>query len=271
MKPPEGWTAPPVPKAAGRVTKLQVIVSSCRRPRALEACLASLRQSDIELYVVDGYEGMDTSAIIEQYADDFRLLSGNPGADVLRNVGLRNFANQPLVFITSEDYVYPAGWAEEVLSNCYRLEDAHRAGGRRWGMLACPTQQTIIEHSNYSVAACSRYQSDLFSDMEVLRTDVESGSGILIDREVLRRIGGFPVYGLHGAGAIALNVEMARRGCATGYFKTPVVRHLLSGAAGYEPAHEVVLWKDRARTHSPGNRNGYTWPADLEGTALWGV
>jgi len=260
-----GWYTPP----PARVTKLQCLVTSYRRPAALEACLASMRQWDIQLYAVDGGDrDEDTTAILNRYCDRWLGLEGNPGADVLRNVGLQQFITDPVCVISSEDYIYPACWADTLLEQWYALQDAARAGASKWGMIACPEDGYMDGRDESDFYA----GNNLFSQRRMLPTyGLLGASGLMVDTDLLRRIGGFPVYGRFGRGLTALSLEMKKRHLLCGYTSDPVVT-VMRGDFAKEYADRRLAdhdrWDARAFDHKPGERSGFLWPSDLPGDAL---
>jgi glycosyltransferase involved in cell wall biosynthesis len=262
---PIGWYAPPA-----RVMKPQVIVTSYRRPLYLEQCLGSLRQCDIELYAVDGGDrDEETTRVLDNYCDKWLGLTGNPGADVARNAGLKAFVTDPVCVFSSDDYVYPRRWAAELLDQWYSLRGPKSAGASQWGMIACPTEEVIRIHGDSGDRAYQ--QPDLFSIRKMCLVDqIPGASGVLIDTNLLRRIGGFPVYGRFGHGLAALSIEMSSRNILRGYSDAPVVGH--PGVYLY-PEHSdrraaVAGWRTEAAAHRPGERCGNIWPGDLPGDAL---
>ncbi len=100
--------------------KLQVLVVSFAGLDGVEKTIASLRQDDIELIVIDGGSDSETQGWIKMVADKYLLLNHNPGLDNLLIECKRTFLrDDDDVYMLAEIGVeYKAGYSEE-----YKLED----------------------------------------------------------------------------------------------------------------------------------------------------
>ncbi len=209
---------------------LQVIVTSYCRPLYLEPCLKSLRQDEVELYVVDGGSDRQTIDLIKAYASRYILLSGNPGADVLKNEGIKAFATNPEFMITSDDIQYPAGYSQKLMAQYEKLNQGRRPP--HWTFCACSLPHYVS------------HPGEIHNGVNVLPTGTSQVLGAIIDTEVCRSVGHFPVYGKSGQGDWAFSKRLRDRGIQMCYFREPVVVHLgLNKLADY-PEYSAEFRKD---------------------------
>jgi|GEM_PF-5442346 len=234
------------------MSRPQCIVTSYQRPKYLEPCLDSMRQDDIELYVVDGGSDQQTRSIIERLADGWIFLEGNPGADVLKNAGIERFVTQSQFIIGSDDYLFPKGWSG-LATEQYR---ALNANGLKYAMMACPTEQVIARHTQpegLNGGAGIHYFRESRTGIEIMTTSCAMVAGTVMDADVVRRVGGFPVYGKSGQGDWAISKRIRRLGYEVGYLSEPVIVHL--GQQKFEDypeysadfAADEAVWLKRAR------------------------
>lgn len=197
---------------------MHVIVTSYRRPKYLKPTLESLRlDRSHKIFVADGGSDAATLAIIRNLADGHLVLEGNPGADVLKNMGITEWGKgQQRVMITSDDLVYPPGavsWALEQYSRLNR-------GKAKWTFCAC--------NMDYIDKAPPRPFVSL-NGVDLLEVDTCQVSGAILEIDVWKKVGGFPVYGRSGQGDWAISRRLRQLGYRMGYFRRPCLVHL--GAA----------------------------------------
>ena len=253
--------------------KLQRIVTSYRRPKYLEPCLESMKAGgDVELYVVDGDQGGGgVIDAIKRYADDYRLIEGNPGADVLKNVGIRDFVTQPIFCITSDDFLYPAGWAELAVSNFMIANGATTTEAQvpalrrlRFAMLASPTEQVIARHTQpEGVGDGVGVHYQRINGIELMPTGISMVAGTIMHTEAVREVGGFPVYGKTGQGDIAISRAFRGRGFQVGYLRHPVIQHLGRFKGTDYPEYTAdwnaddAVYQQLAREHNPRDQRNW--------------
>lgn len=191
-----------------------VIVTSYQRPKYLWQTVASLRQDDVKLCIVDGGSDPETRARIRGMADCHALLEGNPGADVLKNTGIEQFAGKETeVMVTSDDLLFPQGYSALALKQYQRLNRF----GLKWTFCACsmdyiekwPPRPWLIHDG-----------------VEMLEVSTCQVSGALIDVATWRKIGGFPVYGRSGQGDWAISKRLRELKLRMCYFRNPCLKHL---------------------------------------------
>lgn len=222
--------------------KLQCIVTSYCRPTYLEACLKSLRQDDgIELCVVDGGSDEKTLTLINQLADRWLFLENNPGADALKNAGIREFVTAPEFMITSDDLVFPAGW-RKLLTTQYARLNAKRL---EFAMVACPLPAFLDREEHY-------YTHE--SGVRIMGAGRPMVSGAMMDCEATKRVGGFPEMGKTGLGDRLIGPRLAKIGLKGCYLHEPVLEHIGATKAEDYPEYtrayneDAEAWWDRSNT-----------------------
>lgn len=220
--------------------KPQCIVTSYQRPKYLKPCVESMRQDDIELYIVDGGSDEETKRYIREVSDGCIFLEDNPGADVLKNVGIQQFVTQPTFIMSSDDLEYPKGWAREIARHYAAVNNTQL----RYTMLACATDGIAQSHGTKF--------SRIGDGCHVMEVGYSMVSGAMMDRAVVERVGYFPVYGKTGQGDFAISMRMRTLGYKVGYALNPTVRHI--GATKFsdypvysaEFAADDEVWRPRA-------------------------
>lgn len=209
--------------------RVPYIVTSYQRPKYLERCLASLQKfrDQLEIIVVDGGSDADTCTLIRDMGDVGVFLEGNPGADVLKNKGI-DLVTTPLFLIGSDDYTFPDGWLAMVLTQYALLNER----GLKFPMMATPTELVIERHTVAKGEGPNKrgqgyhYHRDAPSGIEIMTTSVTMVAGTVMDTELTRAVGMFPVYGKTGQGDIAISKRFRSLGYEVGYLKSPVLVHL---------------------------------------------
>ena len=100
---------------------MQVIVISYKRLKYLKQTVESLRQDDIELFIVDGGSDFETKQYIMGAADKYLLFEDNPGADFLKTEGIKKFITDPVFMLSSDDLVYPKGYSKLLLEQYEKI------------------------------------------------------------------------------------------------------------------------------------------------------
>lgn len=219
--------------------KPQCIVTSYCRPKYLKPCLESMRQDDIELYVIDGGSDEETKAYIRSVSDGCLFFEGNPGADHLKTEGIQRFVTQPEFIISSDDYLFPAGWSKSVLAQ-YRVL---RPLG--FAMVTCPTELVISRHYETTPAwADGKRKYTSVSGIELMEVGCAMVAGSVMDTEVTRRIGCFPVYGKSGQGDWAVGSRIRKLGLRSCYLRNPVIKHLGQDKDADYPEYSKAFEKD---------------------------
>ncbi len=194
----------------------QVIVTSYRRLAYLQRTVESLRQNDIQLFIVDGGSDEETRQYIASVADGHLFFENNPGADYLKTVGVKRFATQPEFMLSSDDLVYPKDGVPWAFEQYRRLN----RDGLRWTFCACnmdyidahPPRPFVSQHG-----------------VDILEVNTSQVAGAIIDTAVCRELGYFPVYGRSGQGDWAFSKRVRERGLRMCYFRRPCLKHI--GAA----------------------------------------
>lgn len=201
--------------------KPQCIVTSYCRPKYLHPCLESMRQDDIELYVIDGGSDQSTKDYIRELADGYLFFDGNPGADVLKTEGIRRFVTQPEFIISSDDYLFPAGWTTAVMDQ-YRVL---RPLG--FAMVTCPTELVISRHyEDQPYWANGKAKYARIAGIELMEVGSAMVAGSVMDTAVVRQVGYFPIYGKTGQGDWAMGKRLRALNLKSAYLRHPVIKHL---------------------------------------------
>lgn len=229
--------------------KQEIVVTSYRRLKYLKPSIGSIRANSPEMRIIiaDGGSNEETVDFIKANADEYVLLEGNPGADVLKNEGIGRVTMSHF-FITSDDYLYPPGWAETAWSQ-FELLNAGLAkrGKQPCGMLACPTDLVIERHTQEPGhgRGCGMHYFDTFG-IWYMPTSVAMVAGTIMNREGVLACEGFPVYGKSGQGDIAISRRLHRLGFEVGYLRTPVLNHLGENKAEDYPDYTKMFDDDDA-------------------------
>lgn len=193
---------------------MQVIVTSYARPKYLKPTIESLRQDKIELYVVDGGSDPETCEYIRSVADGALFFQGNPGADFLKTEGIKAFATEPEVIISSDDLGFPAGYSTLMMEQYRKLNQY----GLKWTFVACNLDW---------IAASFCHEFVPVNGVRIREVGVSQVAGAILDVEVCKAVGYFPVqYGKTGLGDCALSKRLRQRGLRLCYLWEPCLAHL---------------------------------------------
>lgn len=196
--------------------KPQVVITSYQRPRYLIPCLESFRQDDVELYVVDGGSDEETRRSIYERATGYYMMEGNPGADVLKNEGVRRFVTQPEFIISADDIVVPRGYSSLIFEQ-YRALNAGREKPE-WTMMSC--NMAYIEAGGWG----DKFKT--VNGVEVLEVGASNTVATIMDTAACKAVNYWPIYGKSGQGDHAISRRLIAAGYKIGYFRKPLVQHL---------------------------------------------
>lgn len=212
---------------------MQVLVTSFRRLKYLKACLASLRQDSIQLFVVDGGSDTETLEYISQVADRALFLRDNPGADVLKTEGIKNFVTEPEFILSSDDLVFPKGYSQLIYQQYQHLNRE----GLRWSFCAC--NLPYIER---------KVRWGVVDGIELREEKILQVAGAIIDTELCRSVGYFPTqYGVSGQGDRAFSKRLRDRGIRMCYFRRPLIQHIGENKAQDYPEYTKDFDRDEAK------------------------
>ncbi len=219
---------------------MQVVVTSYQRPKYLKPTLESLRQDDVELFVVDGGSDEETVEYIKKTCDKALFFKGNPGADALKTAGVQQLVTDKEFVISSDDLVYPKGYSQLILSQYRQLNKDYF----KWTFIACSMDHIIAQVGDgYS----------FINGVKLYPVATSQVAGAIIDTEVCKRVGYFPVYGKSGQGDWAFSRRLREQGLALGYFRYPVLKHIGSDKDIDYPEYSQMFrddelkWRDIAR------------------------
>jgi len=194
--------------------KAQVILTSYIRPKYLIPTVESLRQDDIELYIIDGGSDDETIKFIKQNSDGCILFKDNPGADYLKTEGIKKFVTNDRFIITSDDIVFTKGYSERIMES----HDKLNVNGLKWDFVACGKDR----HSEKPW--CNNFIT--VNGIEVMPVRHCQVSGAVITTELCKSVGYFPVFGKSGQGDLAYSTLMKNKGIRIGYFKDIIIEHI---------------------------------------------
>lgn len=203
----------------------QVIVTSYRRLAYLKRTVESLRQNDVQLFIVDGGSDNETLGYIKSVADGALYFENNPGADYLKTAGIRKFITEPEFMLASDDLEFPKGGVSWAFEQYRRLN----ADGLQWTFCACNLDYIDAHPPRPFISHCG---------VDILEVNTCQVSGAIIDTRVCREVGYFPVYGRSGQGDWAFSKRIRARGLRMCYFRRPVLKHI--GAAKWKDYPEYA-------------------------------
>lgn len=197
---------------------MQVVVTSFKRLKYLRKCVESLKQdAGVQVYVADGGSDDLTVEWIRQNADGWILFRDNPGADWLKTEGIKAFITDREFVITSDDILFPKGWAETLLGNYLTLN--RNPDNPAFTFCACnyaPAEAVGVNHNSWQ----------RINGVECLPTSTSQVLGAIMSRKVCEQVGYFPNYGQSGQGDWTMNVRLEKLGIQRCYFRTPMCIHI---------------------------------------------
>ena len=191
--------------------KPQIILTSYIRPKYLIPTVESLRQDDVELYIIDGGSDEETIKFIKQNSDGHLLFKGNPGADYLKTEGIKKFITNRRFIITSDDLIYTKGYSKQLMDSHAQLNQ----DGLFWDFVACGKER------HHSLPYCKKYID--VNGITVMPVRFGQVSGAVITTELCKLVGYFPIIGQSGQGDLAYSNLMRNRGIKYGYFKDIII------------------------------------------------
>ena len=223
--------------------KPQIILTSYIRLKYLVPTVESLRQDDVELYIVDGGSDDETIKFIKQNADGYLLFKDNPGADYLKTTGIKKFVTNDEFIITSDDLIYPAGYSKQILKN-YRTINQD---GLKWDFVACG--KPVLETKGY----VERFIT--VKGIDVWPAHNSQVAGAIINTALCKSVGYFPHYGKSGQGDLSYSKRMRDRGIKIGYWRNVYIDHI--GAAKFRdfPEYSAAFIADHAIYESIGKED----------------
>jgi glycosyltransferase involved in cell wall biosynthesis len=222
---------------------MQIIVTSYRRLKYLKQTVESLRQDDVELIIVDdGSNDPELEEYIRKNADTAIICNKNKGADFSKNVGLVHITDKTFM-ITSDDLVYPKGYSKALIDQYNKLNE----NGLRYMFMACNM-----------VSVEKVIKNKWFNDngVEVYCVCKSQVAGAVFNTELLKKIGGWPIYGKSGAGDRALSFKLRGLGYRIGYFRSPIIKHIGVNKHKDFPEYSENFMKDHIAVAPIANVNG---------------
>jgi len=197
---------------------MEVVVTSFRRLEYLKQCLESLIQPGVEIYVADGGSDEETLEYIKATAKGWILFKDNPGADFLKTAGIKEFVTQPQFVVSSDDLVFPIGFAETLQTNFNLINK----GKLKYPFCACHLPSLEIRVPTWPV----EWGWKKVNGVEVLVVSTTQVAGSIMDLEATKQVGYFPNYGKSGQGDRAISKRFRDAGYFNCYFKTPSIIHI---------------------------------------------
>lgn len=232
---------------------LQVIVTSYRRLAYLKKTVESLRQDQIELFIIDGGSDVETLEYIQGVSDEALYLKDNPGADVLKTEGIKRFITNPEYMVSSDDLGYPAGYSE-LLMDQYR---AINKDGLAWTFMACNQDRRDIH-----IAQTKGWS--IVNGVEVCSVQHSQVAGAIIDTAATKFVGYFPRHGIYSGGDMAFSKRMRAIGLKVGYFRRPILIHYGQGKMRDYPEYDAACKADRISGTDAARLDDWRPPKDFD-------
>lgn len=220
---------------------MQVLVTSYRRLKYLRRTVESLRQDDVQIFVIDGGSDDETLHWIQENADGWLFFKDNPGADHLKTEGIKQFVKDREFLLTSDDLLFPAGYSTEILSNYMALNARYPIID--WTFCACSMPHQGIKETDWKDV----------NGVECFPCKTSQVAGAIIDTDICRQVGYFPNYGRAGHGDFAFNRRLQNLGIRRCYWKSPSVVHIGGDKAKDYPDLHRFYERDK-REHMPHGR-----------------
>jgi glycosyltransferase involved in cell wall biosynthesis len=228
---------------------VQIIVTSYRRLKYLQQTVASLRQDPAEVYIVDGGSDAETVDWIKANADGWLLFQNNPGADYLKTEGIKRFATAREFVITSDDLLFPAGYAARIMANYQAINSKYPKID--WTFCACQMPHQGI----------TREMWQMINGVKCFPCSKSQVAGAIIDTAIAKQIGYFPNYGRTGQGDFAFNKRLEAIGIKRCYWKNPSLIHIGGDKPTDYPELHAEYLADKAQHMAHGRADdGATLP-----------
>jgi len=194
--------------------KPQIILTSYIRPKYLIPTVESLRQDDVELYIVDGGSNDETVKFIKQNSNGCLLFKNNPGADFLKTEGIKKFVTNDRFIITSDDLVFSKGYSKQLMES----HDKLNLDGLKWDFVACgKTRHRKEPWCNHFITV---------NGVGVMPVRYGQVAGAVITTELCKSVGYFPLCGKSGQGDLAYSTFMKNKGIKIGYFQDILIEDI---------------------------------------------
>jgi len=196
---------------------MQVIITSYCRLKYLRQTVESLRQDDIQLFIADGGSDDETKEYIKSAADGWLFFENNPGADVLKTAGIKEFVTEREFLISSDDLRYPAGYSRLITEQYRKINPANKKP--EWTFVAC--NMPMIEENHLDSPAWK-----MVNGVQLLPVATSQVAGAILDLEACKSVGYFPVYGRSGQGDWAISKRLREVGYHLAYWRAPIIGHI---------------------------------------------
>ncbi len=217
------------------------MTSYCRL-KYLKQTVESLRQDDVELIIVDGGSDRETREYIMEVADAHLFFRDNPGADFLKNAGAFGLTSGKEFMITSDDLLFPRGYAAWSLEQYRRLN----RNGLEWTFVACNMDYIDNNPPRPFLSV---------NGVDILQVATCQVSGAIIDRETFVKMGGFPQYGRSGQGDWAFSKRLRALGLKMGYLRRPCLKHLGAHKRRDYPEYSKMFDEDEREWQEAAKRD----------------
>lgn len=191
---------------------MQVLIQSYRRLKYLKRTVESIRQDDVEVLVVDGGSDMAMVKYIKQVADRYLLFKDNPGADFLKNEGIKQLVTEDAFVLSADDIEYPKGYSMTMLDQFKKLN----SGGSKFAF--CSANMAAVESQ--------KLPWKRVNGVEIYLVTGPQSASAMVSKNALMEVGLYPEYGKYGAGDWAMGRMLLRKRYCCCYTRAPIVVHL---------------------------------------------
>ena len=191
---------------------MQVLIQSDQRLNYLKQTVESLRQDDVEICIVDGGSDDETVKYIAGAVDKYLLFKDNPGADFLKNEGIKQLITDDYFILSADDIVYPQNYSFMLQHRIKLLNEFEL----KWAFCAC--------NMWHVQAQPIRWQE--FQGFDIYQVSTPQSASAVVSRKALLEVGLYPEFGKFGAGDWALGKKLIKAGYKCCYLREPMVEHL---------------------------------------------
>jgi len=209
---------------------MQVLVQSYQRLKYLKQTVESLRQDDVEICIVDGGSDDETVRYICRNADKYLLYFDNPGADFLKNEGIKQLITDDYFILSADDIVYPLNYSF-MLQQRFKLLNEFEL---KWAFCSCN-----MAH----VEALPLYWQ-IFQGFEFHEVGGPQSASAIVSRKAFLEVGLYPEFGKFGAGDWAIGKKLIKAGYKCCYLREPMVEHLGNDNATDFPEFQKAQERD---------------------------
>jgi glycosyltransferase involved in cell wall biosynthesis len=205
---------------------MQVLVQSYQRLKYLKQTVESLRHDDVEICIVDGGSDAETVEYIGKVANKCLLYTDNPGADYLKNEGIKQLITDDHFILSADDIVYPKGYADMMR--------------HRFNLLNKVQLQWVFCSCNMANVEAQPIQWKSVNGVELHEVSGPQSASAVVSKVALMQVGLFPVqFGKYGAGDWALGKALLRNKYKCCYLREPMVEHLGNNNAVDYPEFQI--------------------------------